>query len=101
MNAQQAADAVKALPYPKSGDYDTKEEWQAARRAYQESWGKVTQEFAEYLAATYAPWLVKQTQDMIWRKAWEDGHSSGYSEVENYYMDLASFAEDAVTQNRE
>lgn len=30
---------------------------------------------------------------LLWAKAWEHGHSSGYSEVENYYRDFVELIE--------
>lgn len=53
------------------------------------------------LEADWRPWLAsengvshlsQETQDAIFRFAWEEGHSSGYSEVENYYVDVAVIA---------
>ena len=31
----------------------------------------------------------RETADAVFRKAWEDGHSSGYREVEMHYTELA------------
>ena len=33
-------------------------------------------------------------RDVIWGKAWEDGHSSGYSEILNEAYNLAGFLRD-------
>lgn len=32
--------------------------------------------------------VPKDKQDKVWRYAWQQGHSSGYSEVYNYLLDL-------------
>ena len=91
LNAQEASDAVNALTYP-SGITD-RDERVAAHRAYNEAVGNITGEFKAYLADTYASGLPATVQDRIFGKSWEDGHSSGYSEIENHYIDNADFAE--------
>lgn len=35
------------------------------------------------------PHIRQQKRDLLWNKAWEHGHSSGLSEVEIWYNDLA------------
>lgn len=98
MNADEATESAKAIPYPLGMP---KEDRPAADREYRKAVSEVEAKFKDWLAREYAPWLAKETQDMIWRKAWADGHAHGYWEVENHYMDLADFAEDVVNQNKE
>jgi hypothetical protein len=37
---------------------------------------------------------VRKKAEVIYAKAWEDGHSSGFSEVEIYFSNLVDFARD-------
>jgi len=37
-------------------------------------------------------WLSEDTRNLMWSKAWEDGHSYGLQEVRNQYHDLAEIA---------
>jgi hypothetical protein len=92
-NAQQAEEAIKALPFPKRGDYDTKDAWLEARQAYNVAQGKITSEFREWLGYEYASSLPTKIWDRLWAKAWEDGHAHGYHDVEMHYIDMADFAE--------
>ena len=104
MNAAEAEAAVKAIPYPRRAPGKTKAEHAenlVQRAEYYKAISEVEGKFRNWLAREYAPWLAKETQDLIWAKAWEYGHSHGYIEVENHYADLADFAEDVVDQNKE
>jgi hypothetical protein len=42
--------------------------------------------------------MVATVRDLIWDKAWEDGHSEGYHRVEDIYEDLADLAKLAVRE---
>ena len=35
-----------------------------------------------------------EQKNILWAKAYWDGHSSGYSEIENYYINFVSFLEE-------
>lgn len=39
--------------------------------------------------------MPEKARDLIWNKAWEDGHSSGYGEVRMHYDDLSDIAKAA------
>lgn len=39
--------------------------------------------------------------DLLWNKAWEDGHASGFHEVEMLYEDLAEIAKSSFRLGRE
>jgi hypothetical protein len=94
-----AIDALDATNYPR--DITNRDERLAAHRAYNEAVGKIVGEFKAYLADTYASSLPTAVQDRIWSKAWEDGHASGYSEIENHYIDNADFAEFAFNAGKQ
>lgn len=36
--------------------------------------------------------LSQKSRDNLWSLSWAHGHSSGFSEVENYYIELADLA---------
>lgn len=76
--------AIKIAPIsPEDGAH-------AKLQAKQDYWyetGKVDHEFKEALEKEYGT-AGNPKAELLWCKAWEMGHSSGYSEVENYYLDL-------------
>jgi hypothetical protein len=98
LNAAETIAAIDALTYPR-GIAD-RDERVAAHRAYNESVSKIVGEFRDFLADQYAPRLPAEVQARIWGKSWEDGHSSGYNEVEGHYLDNADFAEFAFNAGR-
>ncbi len=49
----------------------------------------------EALRTAYLPNLPEAVTDLVFRKAWEDGHASGEHEVEQIYEDLAEIAKAA------
>lgn len=63
-----------------------------AKNAYNEKIHEIDSAFEAELAEIYCT-LPAQAAKAIFAKAWEDGHSSGYSEIENKYIDLCDFAE--------
>lgn len=50
-------------------------------------------QWQEWLHEEYASFLSSQSANEIYVQAWENGHASGYSEVESIYVDLASFVQ--------
>lgn len=63
-----------------------------ARRNYQNRINEITNDFEKNLSEFYGTGNTA-ADHIIYGKAWDDGHSSGYSEVENLYQDLVHFAE--------
>ena len=58
-------------------------------------WARERQEreaLADRLADEYLPDLPKHVADRTFALAWEHGHASGESDVENYYIDFADLA---------
>lgn len=49
----------------------------------------------EALRTAYLPDLSESVTDLVFRKAWEDGHGCGEHEVEQVYEDLAEIAQKA------
>lgn len=54
--------------------------------------------FKEYAEPFGVPWNVA---DKVYAMAWENGHSSGYDEVEGLYQDFAELARVAYEQGIE
>ena len=93
MNAEEATLAQKALTYPLRSEFPDMESYKAAREEHGEEVSEITGQFRDWLEFEYAGSFPTQVQDLIFHKAWEDGHSSGYFEVEGFYEDYADFAE--------
>lgn len=98
LNANEAIAAVDALTYPSA--IKDRDERVAAHAEYRAATNRITAEFREWLADEYASAMPANVQMKVWEKAWEDGHSYGYREVENHYMDLAEFAEFAFNAGK-
>lgn len=81
---------VRAVPY------DRANKW-----AYREQVTAVDKEFKAALAKEYLPDYPEAATNHVWNMAWDMGHASGYSEVENYYMDLAILVVDVVSELEE
>ena len=64
------------------------------RQAYNVKLREIEAVFARRLRATYGPSLNEKyddVSDVIFNKAWERAHSSGYSEVETEYQSVIEF----------
>lgn len=85
-----------AIQLPGSDALLTRDERVAAHDVYRAAHAELNQEFADALAAEYldviAESRVEAVAAPIFAMAWENGHPSGYSEVELCYMDLAEIA---------
>lgn len=93
MNAAEAEAAIKALEYPTGGD---KAERAERMNEYRQARTEIELQFKQWLADEYAYEESPKIQDRVWGKAWEHGHSSGYFDVENYYIDYAEFAQAVI-----
>ncbi len=84
--AQSAERAVsRAVPSDRQEKLDN---W-AAKTNYDAA---VRSAFSEVLAEDHAPeGLSEKQRKVLFDKAWEQGHASGYHSVENEYIDLAEF----------
>lgn len=65
----------------------------AERQTYRAQVRELETQWQEWLNEEYAPFLSSQSANEIYARAWEDGHASGYSEVESIYVDLASIVQ--------
>ena len=64
-----------------------------AREIYRAQEAGLRVQLAAALAGEYASDLTARQQQIVFEKAWEDGHAYGYTEVENRYMDTMSFVD--------
>lgn len=80
---------VASLDYPHSSVRAEREAYYAQISVFQGQW-------AAWLADEYAKNLPATMHELIFGRAWADGHSSGYNEIENCYRDHADFAKAIV-----
>lgn len=89
LNAQETQDAINALPsvlgLPRDERVAQDLSNREARRGFEA-------QFRSYLEDTYASEIPAGAYGAIFSKAWADGHSSGYGEVEMHYQDLAELS---------
>ena len=89
MNTKRLTDAVAHLQFPAwTGD---KEEYRVARKAWGQQISELEKEWKGWLGDQYASDINTSGRELIFSRAWEVGHSSGYHEVEMHYIDLADF----------
>ncbi len=86
LNTQELRQATDEVHYPAKAPKETRT---AEIKAYREEISRLEQQWKDWLAAEYLPQLSASKTDEVYRKAWEDGHSSGYQEVEYHYEELA------------
>lgn len=60
------------------------------QKKYRARLGEISAQFAADLAKEYLPGVPQAASDLVFARAWEDGHSYGYQPVENAYEDLAT-----------
>lgn len=75
------------LLYPSMSQYANKEDYAAGMKAYHEETWRLEAQLKTDLEQEFGT-AGNPKADKLWAKAWEMGHSSGYSEVANYYSDL-------------
>lgn len=85
-------------PYPEQPQNPTprqKEEWRKKMKMWRDETYRLEREvFREDLAKQFGLDGVKHAkkEDLVWLKAWNDGHSSGLQEVYQHYEELAEIA---------
>ena len=84
---QEYEERVKELKYPDRKGLP-KVEFGARWRSYKEAEDKIHMEFKEALAREYGI-SGHKNEPKVWQMAWNEGHSAGYQEIENWYADLA------------
>lgn len=93
MLAQEFSARADAIPYPTTKN---REERMLLRREYDQAHANVNRDFAAALADEYLDEIPVGPRgtvaEAVFRRAWEDGHSAGYSSVEWAYEELAIVA---------
>lgn len=85
--------ATTFVDYPKRGDLPARNEYYAKIAELEHQW-------AEYLADEYASDLPAAVAAQVYIRAWSDGHSAGYNEVEGHYNTYAEFARTVITASQ-
>lgn len=90
LNAHETEEAIRSLPSVVAiKDRDARVAQDVSNR---EAKNGFEAQFRAYLEDTYASEIPAGAHGAIFSKAWADGHSSGYGEVEMHYQDLAELA---------
>lgn len=95
MNTSQLIEATSDIKYPSFAG-KTASQHAAERRDYNKAIACLEAEWKLWLAEEYAWDLNQKARDAIYAKAWSDGHSSGYSEVEHHYLELSELVRSAL-----
>jgi flagellar biosynthesis/type III secretory pathway protein FliH len=86
LNTNEVYAQTQALVYPGSTNREAYAEYKAAQQALENEWKL-------WLEDEYASQLPSALLEELYTQAWSEGHSSGYSEIENWYRTFAEFAE--------
>lgn len=86
MNATETQQYINNLPF---GTLKSPE-----REAYAKGVAFANQEFQDYCIDGYAISFTHAAAQVIWRKAWADGHSEGFNRVEDVFIELMNFLSD-------
>ena len=74
-------------------------EWRKYRETMHRRQGQVMDEFKQALATAFFVNVPVTISDLVYSRAWDEGHSSGLREVTNCYGHLANFVEEIITEN--
>ena len=58
------------------------------RQAYRAAVAELEAEWREWLFQEHADDMSTEAAQVVFARAWEEGHASGYSEVEMHFVDL-------------
>lgn len=98
LNAEQATEAIAALPYPTSDQFNSKEEFRVARAERRAAEDAVIAEFRAYLEDTYAWAHSPEARKTLWDATWSNGHASGYQNVEAHYDDYTDLSDEELEE---
>jgi hypothetical protein len=90
LSTEELEVATAAVVYPRSTP--GKPTPVQARFDYRDAIAALEADWQPWLAQEYASDLPESLHPILFREAWEDGHSNGYREVESKYQDRAEFA---------
>lgn len=86
--AETTDTAVRALPYVSYG--------KPGRDEYDNAYNELIASFRTQLHQEYLPGFPSEVADLVWGKAYSDGHSSGFYEIENCYNDEADLVKSVL-----
>lgn len=75
-----------------------KEETEVIRKkkeTYRQDENRLYQEFKKDLFSTTPNYATKQLE-IVWERAYDDGHSGGYGEIMNEFQDLIYFIDEVI-----
>ena len=75
------------LPYPSMSQFLNREGYNEGMKTYHEETWRLEAQLRADLEQEFGT-AGNPKADKLWGKAWEHGHSGGYSEVANCYSDL-------------
>jgi hypothetical protein len=93
------AEAAKLIEQAKTQE---REERITARKAAQEKRAREEKAFRDRLYSEIGQGIAglnEKQHALVYVKAWEDGHASGYEEVEQHYGELADLAREILDAN--
>ncbi len=95
LNTQEVHDSVNAIS---SGRVDIyrKSSVDAARARFDAERFRLEQEWREWLEKQYAQDIPTGLLTNIYDRAWAEGHSSGYFDVQDRYEDLTDFVREVL-----
>lgn len=83
LNGIDADEATRKLQYVRPGEPGHEE--------YEAAYKNIALQFELYLHSVYLEQFPVEIADIVYQKAYEDGHASGYSEIETWYQEEAEF----------
>lgn len=82
--AETINQALSALPFVARG--------QEGRAEYEDAYGDLQDQFKDALYETYGEGLNRAQHERAYSLAYQEGHASGWYDIQNYYIDYADFA---------
>lgn len=99
MIAEEFENEHRALPWVLDIKDKKLREAQRASNAVKEN--EIRESFKDALKQEYGQSLTEAGHEFLWNKAWEDGHSAGYFEVESQYENQLRFFEQMTEANNQ
>ncbi len=87
LTTSELYDARSEVVYP-TGSNRTNE----SVREYNRQISALEKQWSRWLGEEHAPGIPEVAQNKIFSLAWQEGHSSGYNEVETHYVEIAEIA---------
>jgi len=82
--------------YARLPETKTTQERHARREEYRQKVAKLESQWRKNLYNEFAGGIPDEAADAVYAKAYADGHSSGYNEVENEFRELTDLVRNAI-----